>query len=94
MFYILGQWIFFHIFRHIVSISVKTLRDTHLIASRHIKRGPVYCRRISGRRFSPSGGIEATTGNASAVRRLIKRRNTCIAQKRLELQHHKNVLLQ
>ena len=38
---------------------------------------------ISGRRFSPSGGREATTGNASAVRGLVlalkieEWRNTC-----------------
>ena len=38
---------------------------------------PANSRRISGRRFSPSekiavfGGREATTGNASAVRRLL-----------------------
>ena len=31
---------------------------------------PANSRRISGRRLSPSGGREATTGNASAVRRL------------------------
>ena len=55
---------------------------------------------VVAQHFRSSGGREATTGNTSAVRRLIKRgnrlyfRNTCIAQKRLELQHHKNVLLQ
>ena len=42
------------------------------------KHQPANRRRISGRRFSPFGGREATTGNASAVRRLGKHTMTSI----------------